>query len=54
MTHNFEICESFPEFLMLMCKTEGIDGVKAAFQSYDTDGSGTITLVELRGVTVDY
>ena len=39
--------QSFPEFLMLMCKTEGIDGVKAAFQSYDTDGSGTITLVEL-------
>jgi len=32
---------------MLMCKTEGIDGVKAAFQSYDTDSSGTITLLEL-------
>ena len=27
---------SFAEFLMLMVKTEGVEGVKSAFQSYDT------------------
>ena len=27
---------SFAEFLMLMVKTEGVEGVKLAFQSYDT------------------
>jgi len=40
---------SFSEFLMLMVKTEGVEGVRAAFQSYDADNSGTITIQELAG-----
>ena len=34
---------NFTEFLMLMVKTEGLEGVRHVFQSYDVDNSGKIT-----------
>merc|ERR1711970_412434 len=38
---------SFSEFIILMVRTDGMDGVKAAFQSYDTNDSKAISIEEL-------
>jgi Ca2+-binding EF-hand superfamily protein len=40
---------NFKEF-MLIVKTEGLEGVRHGFQSYDVDDSGKITSNELAAV----
>ncbi|CAG5112039.1 Oidioi.mRNA.OKI2018_I69.chr2.g6298.t1.cds [Oikopleura dioica] len=39
---------NFAEFLVLMVKQHGVNGVQRAFLSYDVDGSGSITRDELK------
>lgn len=39
---------NFAEFLVLMVKQQGVNGVQRAFLSYDVDGSGSITREELK------
>lgn len=39
---------NFAEFLVLMVKSQGVNGVQRAFLSYDVDGSGSITREELK------
>ena len=39
---------NFAEFLILLVKQQGVDGVQRAFLSYDVDGSGSITRDELK------
>ena len=39
---------NFAEFLVLMVKNFGVNGVRDAFLSYDVDGSGSITRDELK------
>ena len=39
---------NFAEFLVLMVKNFGVNGVQDAFLSYDVDGSGSITRDELK------
>ena len=39
---------NFAEFLVLMVKKLGVDGIHRAFLSYDVDGSGSITREELK------
>jgi len=39
---------NFAEFLILMVKQQGVDGIQRAFLSYDVDGSGSITRDELK------
>ena len=39
---------NFAEFLVLMVKSQGVNGVQHAFLSYDVDGSGSITREELK------
>ena len=39
---------NFAEFLVLMVKSQGVNGVQRAFFSYDVDGSGSITREELK------
>merc|ERR1712150_435682 len=39
---------NFAEFLILMVKQHGVNGVQRAFLSYDVDGSGSITRDELK------
>ena len=39
---------NFAEFLVLMVKSQGVNGVQRAFFSYDVDGSGSITREEFK------
>jgi len=39
---------NFAEFLVLMVKQQGVNGVQRTFLSYDVDGSGSITREELK------
>ena len=39
---------NFAEFLVLMVKQQGVNGVQRAFLSYDVDSSGSITREELK------
>ena len=43
---------NFAEFLVLMVKNFGVNGVQDAFLSYDVDGSGSITRDELKVVLI--
>ena len=40
---------SLADFLIIMAKKQGVNGIQNAFLSYDVDGSGTITRDELKG-----
>ena len=39
---------NFAEFLVLMVKSQGVNGVQRAFLSYDVDASGSISRDELK------